>query len=75
MDQPGSVMVAVGAGHLAGEGSVLQALERQGYTVSRILPLSARLAAQSACLPSRPSLGGALARPMVIPGGVGGVIS
>ena len=36
MDEPGSVMVAVGAGHLAGEGSVLQALEHQGYTVSRI---------------------------------------
>ena len=36
MDQPGSVMVAVGAGHLAGEGSVLQVLEHQGYTVSRI---------------------------------------
>ena len=36
MDQPGSVMVAVGAGHLAGDGSVLQALESQGYTVSRI---------------------------------------
>ena len=36
MDQPGSVMVAVGAGHLAGEGSVLHALEGRGYTVSRI---------------------------------------
>ena len=36
MDQPGSVLVAVGAGHLAGEGSVLQALEGHGYTVSRI---------------------------------------
>ena len=36
MDRPGSVMVAVGAGHLAGEGSVLKALELQGYTVSRI---------------------------------------
>lgn len=36
MDQPGSVMVAVGAGHLAGEGSVLKALERRGYTISRI---------------------------------------
>ena len=36
MDEPGSVMVAVGAGHLAGEGSVLKALESQGYTVSRI---------------------------------------
>ena len=36
MDRPGSVMVAVGAGHLAGKGSVLQALEGHGYTVSRI---------------------------------------
>jgi uncharacterized protein YbaP (TraB family) len=36
MDKPGSVMVAVGAGHLAGEGSVLQELESHGYTVSRI---------------------------------------
>ena len=36
MDRPGSVMVAVGAGHLAGEGSVLQALEGRGFTVSRI---------------------------------------
>jgi len=36
MGKPGSVMVAVGAGHLAGEGSVLQALEHHGYTVSRI---------------------------------------
>jgi uncharacterized protein YbaP (TraB family) len=36
MDQPGSVLVAVGAGHLAGEGSVLQVLEGHGYTVSRI---------------------------------------
>ena len=36
MAQPGSVMVAVGAGHLAGTGSVLQALEHHGYTVTRI---------------------------------------
>jgi uncharacterized protein YbaP (TraB family) len=36
MDQPGSVMVAVGAGHLAGKGSVLQALEHHGYTVTRV---------------------------------------
>ena len=36
MDRPGSVMVAVGAGHLAGDGSVLQALEGHGYTVTRI---------------------------------------
>jgi uncharacterized protein YbaP (TraB family) len=36
MAKPGSVMVAVGAGHLAGKGSVLQALERDGYTVTRI---------------------------------------
>jgi uncharacterized protein YbaP (TraB family) len=36
MNRPGSVMVAVGAGHLAGKGSVLQALEHHGYTVTRI---------------------------------------
>ncbi len=34
--QPGSVMVAVGAGHLAGDGSVLQMLERDGYKVTRL---------------------------------------
>jgi len=36
MAKPGSVMVAVGAGHLAGNGSVLQALENHGYTITRI---------------------------------------
>jgi uncharacterized protein YbaP (TraB family) len=34
--QPGSVMVAVGAGHLAGEGSVIDLLKRDGYQVRRL---------------------------------------
>lgn len=34
--QPGSVMVAVGAGHLAGEGSVQDMLEKRGYRVTRL---------------------------------------
>jgi uncharacterized protein YbaP (TraB family) len=33
---PGSVMVAVGAGHLAGNGSVIAMLERDGYKVRRL---------------------------------------
>lgn len=36
LDQPGTVMVAVGAGHLAGEQSVLTMLEQQGLTVTRV---------------------------------------
>jgi len=36
LDTPGTVMVAVGAGHLAGEGSVVERLERQGLTVRRV---------------------------------------
>ena len=36
MAQPGSVMVAVGAGHLAGEGSVQDMLQRRGYRVTRL---------------------------------------
>ena len=36
MAQPGSVMVAVGAGHLAGNGSVVDMLKRQGYKVRRL---------------------------------------
>ena len=36
MAQPGTVMVAVGAGHLAGDESVIRMLETQGYKVSRI---------------------------------------
>ena len=36
LDQPGTVLVAVGAGHLAGEDSVLSMLEKQGLKVSRV---------------------------------------
>lgn len=36
MDQPGTLFVAVGAGHLAGEGSVQQFLAERGLTVERV---------------------------------------
>jgi hypothetical protein len=36
MAAPGSVMVAVGAGHLAGRDSVVEMLKRQGYKVRRL---------------------------------------
>lgn len=36
LDQPGTVLVAVGAGHLAGEDSVLAMLEKQGVRVTRV---------------------------------------
>ena len=36
LQQPGTVMVAVGAGHLAGDESVLKMLETQGYKVTRV---------------------------------------
>lgn len=36
LDQPGTVMVAVGAGHLAGKGSVIDLLERQKLKVERV---------------------------------------
>jgi uncharacterized protein YbaP (TraB family) len=36
MAQPGSVLVAVGAGHLAGSDSVIEMLKRDGYKVRRI---------------------------------------
>ena len=36
MAQPGSVMIAVGAGHLAGSDSVLELLKRDGYKVQRV---------------------------------------
>jgi len=36
MAQPGTVMVAVGAGHLAGEESVQRYLESKGYKVKRL---------------------------------------
>jgi uncharacterized protein len=36
MTKPGSVFVAVGAGHLAGSGSVVDLLQREGYKVHRV---------------------------------------
>jgi uncharacterized protein YbaP (TraB family) len=36
MTAPGSVMVAVGAGHLAGRGSLIDMLQHGGYTVRRV---------------------------------------
>ena len=36
LDTPGTVFVAVGAGHLAGEGSVQSLLAERGLTVERI---------------------------------------
>jgi uncharacterized protein YbaP (TraB family) len=36
MAQPGAVMVAVGAGHLAGRDSVIDLLQRDGYRVRRL---------------------------------------
>lgn len=36
MAQPGAVMIAVGAGHLAGKDSVIDMLKRDGYRVHRL---------------------------------------
>jgi len=36
LDQPGTVLVAVGAGHLAGEQSLQSMLEKQGVKVTRV---------------------------------------
>ena len=36
MAKPGSVLIAVGAGHLAGPDSVLELLKRDGYKVQRV---------------------------------------
>ena len=36
MQQPGTVFVAVGAGHLAGDQSVQDYLKERGLTVSRV---------------------------------------
>jgi uncharacterized protein YbaP (TraB family) len=36
MAQPGTLMVAVGAGHLAGDESVQRYLQRRGYKVKRL---------------------------------------
>lgn len=36
MQQPGTVLVAVGAGHLAGDDSVIDMLKRRGYRVKRV---------------------------------------
>jgi uncharacterized protein YbaP (TraB family) len=34
--KPGAVMIAVGAGHLAGKDSVLEMLRKDGYKVRRL---------------------------------------
>ena len=36
MAQPGAIMIAVGAGHLAGKDSVIELLKRDGYRVRRL---------------------------------------
>lgn len=36
MDQPGTVFLAVGAGHLAGKGSVLDELKAKGFAIKRV---------------------------------------
>ena len=36
LSQPGTVMLAVGAGHLAGKDSVIAMLQKDGYTVRRV---------------------------------------
>jgi len=36
MAQPGALMIAVGAGHLAGKDSVIAMLQREGYRVRRV---------------------------------------
>lgn len=36
MTQPGTIMIAVGAGHLAGRDSVIAMLQRDGYRVRRV---------------------------------------
>ena len=36
MTQPGAVMIAVGAGHLAGPDSVISLLKKNGYRVTRL---------------------------------------
>jgi uncharacterized protein len=36
MAQPGAIMIAVGAGHLAGRDSVIDLLQRDGYRVRRV---------------------------------------
>lgn len=36
MDKPGNIFLAVGAGHMAGRGSVLEQLETHGFAVTRL---------------------------------------
>ena len=36
MTKPGAIMIAVGAGHLAGADSVIELLKRDGYRVQRV---------------------------------------
>jgi uncharacterized protein YbaP (TraB family) len=36
LDQPGTVLMAVGAGHLAGDTSVVKLLQKEGLKVTRV---------------------------------------
>jgi uncharacterized protein YbaP (TraB family) len=36
MTQPGAILIAVGAGHLAGPDSVIALLQHDGYRVRRV---------------------------------------
>lgn len=36
LDKPGTVLVAVGAGHLAGDQSVVSLLQKDGFKVTRV---------------------------------------
>jgi uncharacterized protein YbaP (TraB family) len=36
MTEPGTVLIAVGAGHLAGKNSVIEMLQKDGYKVRRL---------------------------------------
>ena len=36
LDEPGNVLIAVGAGHLAGPDSVITMLESKGHTLTRV---------------------------------------
>ena len=76
--RPGTVFIAVGAGHLAGPGSViddLSARRDQGRAgAARDHPRGARLSRAPACFGGRASPIGAPPPLMVIPGGVSGSI-
>ncbi|MGL6044443.1 MAG: TraB/GumN family protein, partial [Sandaracinobacteroides sp.] len=38
MEKPGTLFLAVGAGHLAGNGSLIDELERRGLKAVRVAP-------------------------------------